>query len=338
MSRIEKELFGKIGEHDVLRFNLSNERGNGVSILNYGGIINAWMIGGKNIVTGFNHMEDYRDNPAFFGCLVGRYANRIANGCFTIDGLDYSLACNNAGHHLHGGKEGFNKKIWEASVLDAPQPKLLLRYKSAEGEEGYPGNLELRVQFTYTDTDELVIEYEATTDKPTPVNFTSHSYFNLAGDTGQTIHDHVLAINADRYTPVDGSLIPTGELKDVAGGQFDFRSPVLLRERLEATGGYDINFVLNKAGDPMSFAAILQSPGKELVMNVYTTEPGLQLYTGNFLDGQITTSEGKPIIKHSALCLETQHFPDSPNHPGFPSTILRPGETFYSTTVYQIRY
>ncbi len=337
MSTIIKNLFGKHEGKDIYRFTLLNDAGNSVSIINYGGIITSWVVKGKDIVAGFDDLKNYIENDAYFGCITGRYANRIANGKFRINGTLFSLTCNNGNNHLHGGNRGFDKAIWDAEINGSENPVLSLHYLSKDGEEGYPGNLNVRVDYSYTDDNELIIGYFAETDKATPVNITNHCYFNLTGDLSKTILEHSLQINADQYTPVNGNQIPTGELKLVDETAFDFKEPVIIAcNNSKVDGGYDHNFVLNKLNTGFSFAASLVAPENDLQLSVFTTEPGLQLYTGNLLDGSFKNRDGKPINQYAALCLETQHFPDSPNQTNFPSSILFPGKKYFSKTVYKI--
>jgi len=342
MSKITKEHFGELDGKDIFRFTIENAKGNSVSVINYGGTITSWIITDvnktvKNIVVGFNTLQEYLDDTAYFGCIAGRYANRIANGHFSINGTNYVLACNDGKNHLHGGNSGFNKKAWDASVIVKEYPVLSLNYFSRDGEEGYPGNLKVTAEFSYTDDDELIIGYSAETDKPTPVNLTSHCYFNLSGDMNSPVLDHSLQINADNYTPLNEEQIPTGELIPVEETAFDFRELTAIKAKLEtAAEEYDHNFVLNKNGTAFLFAALLAGPSGQPQLSVFTTEPGLQLYTGNLLDGSSRNRDGKAVNKYAALCLETQHFPDSPNQPDFPSTILMPGKKYFSKTVYKI--
>ena len=334
MSTIGKNLFGNYEGEDIYRYDFSNKKGNSVSVINYGGIIISWLMQDKHIVAGFDKLENYVNNDSYFGCITGRYANRIANGSFRINGNVYQLSRNNGINHLHGGNIGFDKVVWDAEITGSDRPVLSLRYLSKDGEEGYPGNLKVRVDYSYTDDDELIIEYFAETDKATPVSLTSHCYFNLTGDMSKPVLDHSLLINADHYTPVDDEQIPTGEVKEVSKTAFDFRETSVIAHKIDT--GYDHNFVLRKSNGAFSHAASLRSPAKELSLSVYTTEPGLQLYTGNLLNGKFTNRDGKSIEKYSALCLETQHFPDSPNQPGFPSSILSPGQQYHSKTVYKV--
>lgn len=333
------------GEHDgkkVYLYTLTNKNGTQVKISNYGGTITSWIApdnkGNKSdIVLGFNDLKGYRANSPFFGATVGRYGNRIADAKFTLDGKTYKLAANNGKNSLHGGLKGFDKVVWDAAPISDTTSSLTLNYLSKDGEEGFPGNLRVSVKFTLSDENELKIAYDAETDKATPVNLTNHSYFNLTGDASNTILNHVLMIDADKYTPVDATLIPTGELKPVKGTPFDFTTPHKIGERIDQVkGGYDHNVVLNRKGtSPGKIAEVTDSiSGRKL--EVYTDQPGVQFYSGNFLDGSIKTDGGKPIPKHGAMCLETQHFPDSPNKPAFPSTILKPGEKYHTETTYKV--
>lgn len=333
------------GEYDgkkVYLYTLTNKNGVQVKISNYGGTITSWVTpdskGNKSsIVLGFNELKGYLAHPPYFGATVGRYGNRIANGKFTLDGKTYKLAINNGKNALHGGLKGFDKVVWDVAPLAENTPSLTLSYLSKDGEEGYPGNLKVSVNFTLSDDNELKLTYDAETDKATPINLTNHSYFNLTGDVSNTILNHSLMIDADRYTPVDTSLIPTGELKPVKGTPFDFTTPHKIGERIDQVkGGYDHNFVLNKKGDALAKAAEVTDSVSGRKLEVFTTQPGLQFYSGNFLDGSIKTDDGKPIVQHAALCLETQHFPDSPNEPSFPSTILKPGEKYHNETTYKV--
>ncbi len=343
------EPFGKLptGE-EVQLYTLANKSGMEARIMNYGGILVSLKVPDRqgqlgDVVLGFDGLDRYvKENP-YFGALIGRYGNRIAGGKFELEGKTYTLAQNNGPNHLHGGLKGFDKKLWSAESADSPDgPQLILRCVSPDGEEGYPGELRVRVTYTLTDDNALRIDYEATTDKTTIVNLTNHSYFNLKDAGATPILDHVLMIDADRFTPVDETLIPTGELRPVEGTPFDFRQPTPIGARIDAddpqlrfAGGYDHNFVLNRTGEGLTLAARVYEPATGRVMEVLTTEPGIQFYTGNFLDGTLTGKSGVVYQKRSALCLETQHFPDSPNHPQFPSTVLKPGETYRSTTVYK---
>jgi aldose 1-epimerase len=288
-----------------------------------------------DIVLGYESLDSYIKNSPYFGSIVGRYGNRIAKGLFTLDGVTYKLAVNNGQNHLHGGSKGFDKVVWKAEpVREAGAAGVKLTYLSRDGEEGYPGNLSVTVVYSLTDENELRISYEAVTDRPTPVNLTHHSYFNLAGEGD--ILGHELVVNAESYTPVDAGLIPTGEIRPVKGSPFDFTTPHAIGERIaRVEGGYDHNFVLRGGGGRLDLAARVFEPKSGRVMEIRTTEPGLQFYSGNFLDGTITGKGGRVYSKHAGFCLETQHFPDSPNRPGFPSTILRPGSVYKSLTVHR---
>ena len=333
------------GERDgkkVYLYTLTNKHGMQVKITNYGGIVTAWIVPDKNgnkssIVIGFDSLQRYTPAVPFFGALIGRYGNRIAKGQFTLDGTTYKLATNNGPNHLHGGNKGFDKRVWDVLPIDKNKASLMLHYLSKDGEEGYPGNLDVTVKYTLTDKDELEIEYNATTDKATPVNLTNHSYFNLTGDVSNTILNHMLWINADNYTPMDNTSIPTGEIKPVKGTPFDFTSPHKVVERIDSVrSGYDNNFVLNKKPNALKRVAYVFDASSGRKLEVYTTEPGLQFYSGNFLNPSLKTSSGQPINRRTGLCLETQHFPNSPNQPNFPNTILRPGEKFHSVTKYKL--
>lgn len=333
--------WGTTDGKDVKLYTLSNRNGVSVSITNYGGTVTSWITTDKHgnkssIVLGFDSLSGYLAKPPYFGAIIGRYGNRIAKANFKIDTASYQLAANNGVNHLHGGNKGFDKVVWEAQPSDS-SASLTLTYLSKDGEEGYPGNLKVTVVYTLTDDDELLIDYSAETDKPTVVNLTNHSYFNLTGDVTNAILNHQLQINAEQYTPVDSTLIPTGKLEDVAATAFDFLQPHFIGERIaNVPGGYDHNYVLKRQSNALELVATLSDTLSGRQLEVFTTEPGLQFYSGNFLKGTIKTSEGKLIQKHAALCLETQHFPDSPNKPEFPSTLLKPGEKYHSTTKYKV--
>jgi aldose 1-epimerase len=338
---VSKQSFGEVDGKPVYLYTLSNKNGAEVKITNYGGTVTSWTAPDKtgkksSIVLGFDSLSGYLAKPPYFGALIGRYGNRIANGKFKIDTTTYTLATNNGKNHLHGGLKGFDKVVWDATASDSV-PALTLNYISKDGEEGYPGNLKVTVQYTLSDDNELSIEYNAETDKTTPVNLTNHSYFNLTGDVNNTILHHVLMVKADSYTPVDTSLIPTGEIKAVKGTAFDFTTPTAIGARINAVkGGYDHNFVLNNKDGALNLVATVTDSISGRKLEVFTTEPGLQFYTGNFLNGSIKTSDGKSIQLHAAFCLETQHFPDSPNQPKFPSTLLKPGEKYHTVTKYKL--
>jgi aldose 1-epimerase len=323
-------------------YTLANAHGAEARITNYGGIVVSLKMPDRNgvmgnVVAGLDDLESYLTPAPYFGALIGRYGNRIAGGRFSLNGTQYVLAKNNGENHLHGGVRGFDKRMWTAKPRSSQS--LQLTYLSKDGEEGYPGNLLVTVTYTLTDNNELRVEYAATTDKDTVVNLTHHSYFNLAGEGD--ILSHQVSINADRFTPVDAGLIPTGELKSVQGTPFDFRTARAIGERVDQDDeqlrfgkGYDHNWVLTRSGSGLESAAKVTEPKSGRVMEVLTTEPGIQFYTGNFLDGTLK-GQGRAYTSRSALCLETQHYPDSPNHPAFPSTLLKPGETYRSTTVYR---
>lgn len=339
---ISKADWGGYDSSKVYLYTLTNSKGTEVKITNYGGIVTSFVTADKagnksNIVLGFDSLGGYLQKPPYFGALVGRYGNRISDGKFTLDGKEYKLAANNGKNALHGGLKGFDKVVWTSTVMNDTVPELMLTYLSKDGEEGYPGNLKVMVHYTLTEADELKIEYSATTDKATPVNLTNHSYFNLSGDVSNTILHHSLMIAADNYTPVDTTLIPTGEIKAVKGTPFDFTSTKLIGKEIDSVeGGYDHNFVLNSKDGSLQKVAVLSDSMSGRSLEVYTTEPGLQFYTGNFLDGTFKNRDGKVINKHAALCMETQHFPDSPNKPNFPSTILQPGQEYHTTTIYKV--
>jgi len=337
---IQKEIFGEIKGKEVLLFTLKNNNGLIAKITNYGGIVTSLLVPDKNgnfddVVLGYDNLEGYLKETPYFGAIVGRYANRIAKGKFILDGVEYKLAVNNGPNHLHGGIIGFDRVVWDVEEFISEEGVgVKLHYLSKDGEEGYPGNLNIKVCYTLTNKNELKIEYTATTDKATPINLSHHSYFNLAGTSGKDILNHKLWIDADKYTVVDETLIPTGELRNVTG-PMDFRVPTKVGERIDKVeGGYDHNYVLNNEGN-YGKVAELSEPETGRVMEVFTSEPGMQFYSGNFLDGSITGKKGMVYTKHFGLCLETQHFPDSPNQPEFPNTILRPGETYKQETVYK---
>jgi len=329
-------------------FTLTNTAGVEVKAMTYGGIITSWRVPDRrgqmaDIVLGHDDPAAYLENNSpYFGAIVGRYGNRIGKARFALDGRTYTLAANNGANHLHGGNQGFDKVLWVGEALrGGGGVGVAFSRTSVDGEEGYPGNLKVRVTYTLTDRNELVVAYQATTDKPTPVNLTQHTYFNLAGQGTGDILGHELRINADRYTPVDAALIPTGELASVDKTPFDFRQPTAVGARINSDHpqiqygrGYDHNWVLARSGAGLSLAAEVYEPTSGRTLQVRTTEPGLQFYTGNFLDGTITGKDGRVYRHRYGLCLETQHFPDSPNHPTFPSTTLRPGETYRSRTVF----
>jgi aldose 1-epimerase len=331
-------------------FTLTNAAGMEVRTIPYGAIIVSIRVPDRNgkmddVVMGHDTLDKYFTASRFFGAVVGRYGNRIAKGKFSIDGTEYTLAVNNGPNHLHGGVKGFDKVLWRAAQFASPSSSgVTYQYISPDGEEGYPGRLDATVSYTLTAQNELIVDYTITADKPTPVNLTQHSYFNLAGDGSRDVLDHIVAINADRYTPVDETKIPTGEMAPVAGTPFDFRTPMRIGSRINEPnpqlvigGGYDHNFVLNRAGNGLTPAARVYEPVSGRVLDVTTSEPGLQFNTANALDGTITGKSGRVYRARYGFCLETQHFPDSPNQPAFPSAILRPGQVYRSRTVFTFR-
>jgi aldose 1-epimerase len=338
--------FGKTREGTPVRiYTLTNASGVEAAITNYGGRIVSLKVPDRNgamgdVVAGFATLDGYLNTNPYFGAVVGRYANRIGHAEFKLNGMVYKLAKNNGDNALHGGLRGFDKVVWTAQEM--PDGGLELTYLSKDGEEGYPGNCKVTVRYHLTDTNQLRIEYSATTDKDTVVNLSNHAYFNLKGSGD--ILGHVLTLNADRFTPVDAGLIPTGELRSVADTPFDFRTPTAIGARigqddqqLKFGKGYDMNYVLRKRGVELSRAAVVEEPSSGRVMEVWTTQPGVQFYTGNNLDGTLKGKSGQVYTARSALCLETQHFPDSPNKMRFPSTVLKAGAEFKSTTVYRFR-
>lgn len=333
--------YGNFDGQAITEYTITNPSGVQVSIINYGGTVTKLMVPDKkgamgDVVLGYENLDGFlqKGNP-YFNALIGRYGNRIAAAKFTLDGKAYTLAANNNGNTLHGGNKGFDKVVWTAKKLS--DSSLQLNYLSKDGEEGYPGNLNVQVVYTLTPDNGLMIAYTATTDKATPVNLTSHCYFNLSAGADSTILNHQLQIAADKFTPVNDVLIPTGQITDVKGGPMDFTTAKAVgRDIAQVKGGYDHNWVLNKSGNNLEKVASLYDSASGRYMDVLTTEPGLQFYSGNFLDGTLTnTKGGKKYVQHAALCLETQHFPDSPNQPLFPSTVLKPGETYHHTTVYK---
>ena len=338
--------FGKTTDGQPIQlYTLANSSGIQVSLATYGGTVIRLLTPDRqgklaDIALGFSTIEPYFTKSPYFGALIGRYGNRLAKGRFTLDGKKYQLAKNNGPNALHGGLKGFDKQRWTAEVLSQNPPSIRFSRLSPDGEEGYPGNLKVAVVYTLTNQNELRIQYTAQTDKPTILNLTNHTYFNLAGAGSGSILNQDIRINASHYTPVDSTLIPTGEIKPVAGTPFDLRKWTPIGLHLQAVGGkpvgYDHNFVLDRY--PVSrpaLAAEAYDPTSGRLMKVYTDQPGIQFYSGNFLDGTLKGKGGKIYRQHDAFCLETQHFPDSPNHSNFPSTVLRPGELFKSTTIYK---
>jgi aldose 1-epimerase len=346
---IKKESFGKTtGGEQIDLYRLSNKKGMEVSITNFGATVVTLKVPDKagkaaDIVLGYDTLEGYEKGTSYFGATVGRYGNRIAGGKFSLDGTMYTLPKNNGENTLHGGIVGFNKKVWKAREIGSKEGESLeMTYLSADGEEGFPGNLSTKVVFTLpADRNELKIDYTATTDKDTVLNLTNHSYFNLSGEGNGNILDHVLTLHAKQFTPVDKGLIPTGELRNVTGTPFDFNSATAIGKRINESDeqlvfgkGYDHNWVVTRAGSGLSLAAEAYDPKSGRKLEVLTTEPGVQFYSGNFLDGA-KGKGNKPYPQRAAFCLETQHFPDSPNHPNFPSTVLKPNAVFHSETVFR---
>jgi aldose 1-epimerase len=341
---VAKSSFGKLADGtEIEQYTLRNAKGSIAKIITYGATLTElWLPdkSGKNadVVLGFDKIEGYAGDQPYFGAIVGRYANRIAKGKFTLDGKEYSLFINNGPNSLHGGKIGFNRKVWKAEpVKVARGAAVKFTYVSADGEEGYPGTLTVHVTYELTDDNAVKVSYHASTDKPTVVNLTNHSYFNLSGAGSGDVLKNVVQLNADRYTPVDDTLIPTGELKSVEGTPFDFRKATPIGDRsgkIPGIAGYDHNFVLNGKTGTLRQIGDLSDPASGRSMEIWTTEPGVQLYIGIGLDGSIK-GVGGAYEKFGAVCLETQHFPDSPNHPNFPSTVVRPGKDYRSETIYK---
>jgi aldose 1-epimerase len=348
-AQITREPFGNLPTGETVDlYTLINPRGASAQITNYGGIVVALRVPDSagvlgNIVLGHGDLDAYLTSKAYFGALVGRYANRIASARFSIQGAEYTLAANDGPHHLHGGRRGFDKALWRAAGALGPDgPALELRYRSSDGEEGYPGALEVIVTYTLTDDTALRIDYRAATDRDTVLNLSHHSYFNLFDAGASPILDHEMQIFADRYTPVDTELIPTGAIAAVHATPLDFKRPRRIgadidqdHQQLRAAGGYDHNFVLNGKPGQLVRAARVRDPSSGRTMEVYTTQPGLQFYSGNFLDGSIVGRGGAVYGRRHGFCLETQHFPDSPNKPHFPSTLLKPGQPYRHTTSYK---
>jgi aldose 1-epimerase len=349
ITRVAQEPFGRTPDgRSIAMVTLRNQNGIEVRVMSYGGIIVSLKTPDRSgrsgdIVLGHDEAAGYFPNPTFFGAIVGRYGNRMAKGRFSLDGRDYTLPTNNGPNSLHGGTVGWDQALWDANPFQGKDgPGVVLTHTSPDGDQGYPGTVKAKVTYTLTDDDRLRIEYSATTDKPTVLNVTQHSYFNLSAGASPDILSHQLMINAAQYTPVDDTLIPTGEIAPVDHTPFDFRTPTAIGARIGDTDvqltrgkGYDHNFVLTRLheGD-LELAARVEEPTSGRTLEVLTTQPGLQFYSGNFLDGTITGKGGVKYGLRSGFCLETQHFPDSPNHPSFPSTVLRPGETYSSTTVF----
>jgi aldose 1-epimerase len=349
MKFVTKAPFGTMPDgKEVFKYTLTNRNRVELTVINYGGVVVSLKAPDKNgtladVVLGYDSLSSYVAGSPFFGALIGRYGNRIGKGKFSIDGTQYTLAANNGENHLHGGVKGFDKVFWDIEEVNSPDgASIKLTYKSKDGEEGYPGNLDAEVTYTLNNNNEWVITYKATTDKKTVVNLTQHTYFNLTGDVNKDILGHELTLLADKFIPVDKGLIPTGELKPVANTPFDFTKAATVGSRIDAKDeqltlgkGYDHCWVLNGAADSLRLVASLYDPQSGRLLEVSTTEPGIQFYSGNFLDGKYITKGGVPANFRHGLCLETEHFPDSPNKPSFPSVLLEPGKTYSTTTVYK---
>ena len=346
---INKEFFGKTSDNvDVSQYTLKNRKGMEVSVISYGGIITSWKAKGRDgkyedVVLGFDNLRDYENKSPYFGALIGRYGNRIKEGKFSLDGVEYNLAKNNGENHLHGGVEGFDKVIWEVEEeVDESSASLILRYKSIDKEEGYPGNLDIKVTYTLTNEDELKVRYEAETDKKTIVNLTQHSYFNLSSGLSTDVLAHEITIDADYFLPVDKTLIPTGELRDVGQTPFDFREYKAVGDDIDLQdtqltygNGYDHCWVLNNQDEGVRFVASAFDPLSGRLLEVFSDQPGIQFYSGNFLDGTLKSREGGNYGFRSGFCLETQHYPNSPNQQSFPSVILNPGEKYDTETIFK---
>jgi aldose 1-epimerase len=349
-AQVIKQSFGKTSDgQNIDLYTLRNAHGVEAKITNYGGILVSLKVPDRDgkfddVVLGFNDLDTYLPkNDPYFGAIIGRYGNRIAKGRFTLNGVEYKLAVNNGENHLHGGIKGFDKVVWTGREMKTKAgPAVVLTYLSKDGEEGYPGNLNVRVVYTLTNNNEIKMDYSATTDKDTVTNLTHHSYFNLAGEGNGDILNHLVTINANRFVPTDAGSIPTGELRSVAGTPFDFLKPVAIGarinqddEQLKLGNGYDHTWVINGRAGTMRLAATAYDAGSGRMMQVWTTEPGVQFYTGNFLNGTLTGKSGKVYARRNGFCFETQHYPDSPNQPSFPTTTLRKGQTYKSTTIYR---
>lgn len=346
--RITQVPFDRLPDGQVVDI-LTLRNGNGIemTVLTYGGIITSLKTPDRtgaldDIVLGFDDLKSYIEQSPYFGCLIGRYGNRIAKGRFTLDGKTYALATNNGANHLHGGVKGWDKAVWNFDAFQrADGVGVILTHTSPDGDEGYPGTVKAKVTYTLTETNQLIVDYEAQTDKTTVINLTQHSYFNLAGAKAATILDHELTLHASKFTPVDDTLIPTGQLAPVDGTPFDFRTATAIGARINGTDeqltrgkGYDHNYVLDRTGAGLAKAAEVVEPTTGRTMTVATTEPGIQFYSGNFLDGTLTGKGGRVYPQRAGFCLETQHYPDSPNHPNFPTTQLTPGQTYATQTVF----
>lgn len=342
MGKIEKRAFGKTNEGTpVEQYILTNEHGLQARIMTYGATWTHMVVPDRagvkgDILLGFETLEPYLAGHPYFGSIAGRVANRIAKGKFSLDGKSYTLATNNGPNHLHGGEKGTDKAVWQAEAYPTDEgPALKLTHTDPDGHNGYPGNVKMQVIYTLTNDDEMRIDYLATTDKATPINLTNHAYFNLHTPAKGSILDHLLWLNADRFTPVDDTLIPTGEIASVKGGAFDFTAPAPIGKNIEKAGGYDHNFVLNGPEGQQKDVARVVDPDSGRVLEIRSDQPGVQFYSGNFLDGSITGKSGVVYQKHHGFCLETQHFPNSINQPNFPNTVLRPGQEYRTTTVHK---
>ncbi|WP_020474134.1 aldose epimerase family protein [Zavarzinella formosa] len=340
-----KKEYGKLADGKVVdEYTLVNANGVTMKVISYGGIITELHVPDKDgkladIVLGCSNLAEYVEGHPYFGALIGRVGNRIAKGKFTLDGKEYTLATNNGPNHLHGGKVGFDKVVWKVTPKEVPHGQaLVLSYSSPDGEEGYPGKLDVEVTYTLTDKNEVTFDYSAKTDKTTPVNLTQHSYFNLAGHKSGTILEHNLMLAADNYTPTDDTLIPTGKIDPVKGTPFDFTTSTQIGKHIKEIKadpvGYDLNYVINPQRSKNWLAAVVTEPKSGRTMTVTTTEPGIQFYSGNFLDGKQKGKEGTLYKQYGGFCLETQHYPDSANQKTFPATILKPGDTYHQLTTY----
>lgn len=341
--KISQQYFGKLADgQEVQLFTLVNDKGMCVEISNYGGTVKSILVPDRNgnfddIVLGFDTLDGYQQQDAYIGAIIGRMCNRIGDAKFQLDGVTYPVTANAGAFQLHGGFKGFDKKVWEATeIRETDTVSLHLHFLSPDGEEGYPGNLDVTAIYTLNNDNMLQVRFEATSDKPTPVNLTNHSYFNLAGAGSGPVYDHELMIDADLFTSVDANYIPTGKLAPVMGTDLDFSEPHKIGERIHNLYvGYDDNYALRKKTGITGLIACVYEPVSGRQLEVFTSEPGVQLYTSNWFDGSLSGKGGKKYIKHSAFCLETQHYPDSPNQPAFPSVILRPGEIFRSQTIWK---
>lgn len=340
MASITVEHWGYAPDGSVKCYKITNQGGNSVSVLSYGGIIQSVLMDGEEMVLGYDDLAGYLGENPSYGALIGRYANRIANATFTLDGREYHLAANENEHHLHGGPEGFGKKNWRVEIVGETQSSLRLSRISTDGEMGYPGRITVECTYSWSDDNELKLHYQATTGRKTVINLTNHTYFNLGRDA--TVLDYLLHIDADRFTPVLATGLPTGQIEEVAGGPLDFREVKAVGPDIDSDdpqikmmGGYDHNFVINDHDGSLREIALISDPASGRKLRCFTTEPGVQLFTTNFPPGKFTGRGNTPLPTHGGICLETQHFPDSPNHENFPTTVLKPGETFDSTTVYR---